>query len=546
MAKAIQEAKDRSDPRDMGRVLKVLFLDDKGEPVGEFASQQMPEDPFESSNISGLVEPPYNLAQLAYLAEIHPVHSAALEQKTADVIGKGWQWEPREDDKTDDGLKKELDAWFNELAPDEQDMKEVLTAGWLDYETLGWGLFELVRDSTQVVRKVYHVPGHTVRAHKDGFRLCQIRNEKRVWFRRWGSPEVDGKEVQVDAKSGSKTKIAIPANDLLVIKKTSRRSTWYGIPGYISAIGWITLALAARDDNLFFFANRREPRWAIILTNLEKDSEIEEDIRRAFTVDLRQPYRNIVLPIEGAAKVDFQQLSDTKNEGSFGALSERADRAIMIAHRVPGERIANANVGALGGSIVAETSRIYKEGVVSPAQELFGVRLNKLAQKEFPRGQKRPDSKPEPLPFVLTIDELDIGGDREDLDQAIIKFRNNTISLREVRHELGLGPLMEKKVKKGPDGFPQLDADGEPVYAEEETESPLNDLLFKQIPASQGGGGPEPPQPEEEEAGMTPDVQEKPDGEQGAEEKLAMRHAVQQLVLDAREQTARLDRLLAQ
>ena len=204
VVKAIKESHER-DP-DKGRVMKVLFLDDKGESVGEYASTQLVDDPFETANISGLQEPPYNLSQLAYLAETHPVHSAALEQKTADTIGKGWEWVANDDSEPDEQSLDSLEEWFNSLAPAEQDMKEILSAAWLDYETLGWGLLELARDSSGVLRKVYHVPGHTVRAHKDGFRLCQIRNERKVWFRRWGSPEQDGKEVQVDAKTGSKSR----------------------------------------------------------------------------------------------------------------------------------------------------------------------------------------------------------------------------------------------------------------------------------------------------------------------------------------------------
>src|SRR6185369_15982665 len=139
----------------------------------------------------------------------------------------------------------------------------------------------------------------------------------------WGAPQRNGKDVMVDATTGQVTTVKEPndgANDLLVIRRKARRSDWYGIPNYVSAIGWITLSLAARDDNLFFFSNRREPRWAIILSNLADDPNLQEDLRRALEVDHRQPYRNLLIPLTGPGKIDFQKLTDNRMDVSFGDL----------------------------------------------------------------------------------------------------------------------------------------------------------------------------------------------------------------------------------
>ena len=448
---------------DPGQVLKVLFLDEGGEPVGEWASQQLPEDSFAGHHVTGVQNPPYSLEQLVYLAETHPVHSAALEQKTSDVIGKGWQWQGREGNEGSDDEREALSDWFDELAPDDQDVREVLYSAWLDVETTGWGLTEVSRDPSGVVRKLYPVPSHTVRAHKDGFRLVQIRQEKKVWFRRWGAPlGSDGEPVEVDAKTGSTRAVRQPANELLVIKRPSRRSTWYGIPGYVSAIGWITLSLAARDDNLYMFSNKREPRWAIILSNLaDTDGTLQPELERAFKVDMQQPHRNLMIPISGNGKIDFQRLSVDRMDGNFDKLSDRADRAIMVAHRVPGERLANSQVGPLGGNATFEASRIYKEGVVAPGQEVLQARLNRFIDVEYDRARRGEDN-PEPVPFLLVMDDLDVASDREELNQASIAFHNDLITLREARARVKLGPLPG--------------ADGE--------ESPYNDLLYTEIPGT--------------------------------------------------------------
>src|SRR6266702_2294938 len=97
--RATQTVRESLREGDGGRVLKVLYIDNIGNPVGEWHSEQLPENPF-SGQMQGLQEPPYRMEQLVFLAEQHPVHSAALEQKTADICGKGWEWFPlKEDDE---------------------------------------------------------------------------------------------------------------------------------------------------------------------------------------------------------------------------------------------------------------------------------------------------------------------------------------------------------------------------------------------------------------------------------------------------------------
>lgn len=324
---------------------------------------------------------------------------------------------------------------------------------------------------------------------------------------------MNGQRVEVNSKNGSIKNVpdAMKANDLFIIKRPSRRSSWYGIPGYVSAIGWITLALAARDDNLYFFANRREPRWAIVLTGMSDDTEIEEDLRHAFTVDLRQPYRNILVPVAGKdAKVDFQKLSDTTKDGSFGNLSDRCDKQIMIAHRVPGERLANTTVGALGANIAMEANKVYKEGVVEEGQEVLNARLRRFVRTEYAIETGTPLKPGQKSPWLITMVALDDRSEREDLDQAVIAFHGNMTVLREARGKIGLGPLMQpKKVPQyNSDGTPVLDPMGQPVMAvpsegnpvydadgqlvePEMVESEYNDKLFTELPgAAQQAGQP--------------------------------------------------------
>lgn len=488
-------------------VAKVLYLDDKGNPIGEWASTQLPENPWDGLSAKSLIDPPFPMAQLVFLAEMLPIHAAALEQKSADATGSGWFWEPTSEDEAEanEALKDEMEDWFQSLAPDEIDMREAISSLWLDEETTGWGLWECTRDPQGILKRVYNVPAHTVKAHRNGFALCQARDARKVWFRRWGATDDAGKRVDVDSKTGSITNVQTPANDLFVVKRPSRRSSWYGIPGYVSAIGWITLALSARDDNLWYFANRREPRWAIILHNFGDDKSLEEDLRRALTVDLRQPHRTLIIPVTKAdAKIEFQQLTGKSgaSEMSFVTLGERADKQVMISHRVPAERLANSTVGTLGGNVAYEANRVYKEGVINPAQELLASRLNRFIAIEWNKSkgvEPKPGDKAE---WLLKLNDLDVRTEREDLDQAVVGFHSNLITLREARNKAGYGPLMTPKKKDvlpiDPlTGLPAVDPiTGLQVEAEdevgadgtvEEVESPHNDKLFTELPGVPAG-----------------------------------------------------------
>jgi hypothetical protein len=196
-------------------------------------------------------------------------------------------------------------------------------------------------------------------------------------------------------------------------------------------------------------------------------------------------------------------------DGSFEKLEDRANRAIMIAHRVPAERLANSMAGPLGGNLAFEANRVYKEGVVEPAQELLNARLRRFISVEFAQ-EKGQEIKPgDKAPWLITMVDLDTRSEREDLDQSVIAFHGDLTTLREARHKIGLPPLMQpKKVPAhDADGNPILDpVTGEQVMATptEETavydengnpvepglvESEYNDKLFTELPGASGQAG---------------------------------------------------------
>lgn len=423
-----------------GRVSKVITVDEEGERVAEF-SQQMTVDPFTTSyQHSGLLEPPLGLEMLVDLAEVHPTHSAVIQQKAADIVGTGWRWVGEQESADNDtGQRAKLNEWFKSLGRgqnSDETTHEVLLRAWNDVETLGHGTIELARDPGGKLRFWYSMPAHTVRFHKDNIRCAQIKNNKRHWFKRWlpGDDKVEVDRVTGKIYPNGDCPPNRRANEIFVMKRPSRRSSYYGAPLYISATGWIHLSNAARDDNIMFFENRREPRWAIILENVEENPAMEEALRRAFSVDLKKPHKNIIIPLMGAAKITFQKLGENNGDMSWAQLQDRADAAILISHRMPGERIGLVRVGALGGSVVADTSRVYKESLVQTSQSMLAARVNLLIEAESSIANPK---------WLWAPEKLDLTEESAVQDNASRGFTAGIFNLNEARERVGEEPLPE-------------------------------------------------------------------------------------------------------
>ena len=422
------------------RILKAIPFGAKTTvyPKEEFPSKQLGDDIFAAADAytDYLRVPPYGLEQLALLAESHPVHAAALEQKTTDVIASGPQWKPKTD-KGDKEQQARVTAWWESLFHDASNV-EVLQAMWSDYETIGWGFLEISKDIEEVVKQLYHIPAHTMRAHRDGIRFAQVRGARTAYFKRWNSTAEEfwlhgGRPI--GEKRATKPPPEQLANEVLVFRKPSRRSAFYGIPIYIAAIGHITLSIAARDYNILFFENSREPRHLIVISGLGAGGDSEaaaESAEDVFSETKDDPHRSIILPLEGDTKVEVVKMGLPQNDMHFSKLIEQMDAEILIAHRMPGDRVGAVKRGFLGGSVAHVGNVIYKDGVVSKGQSIASHRLQQFAEVEYPKA-----SKDNELEYRAVLTELDITDFGADADVTIALVKVNLITLNEGRQRMG-------------------------------------------------------------------------------------------------------------
>jgi len=220
----------------------------------ELQSKQMAIDPF--AQVYGdkeLVKPPYDMQVLLNLRESNPIHSACISAKVNDIAGMGFDFAPLDEvTEANQEQYKELKR-FMRYCNNEMTSSEILRAVWEDYETVGWGIIEVVRNLKGEPTQLHHIPAHTVRAHKDKIRFAQIVNNEERWFKRFSYPYdfrlVDGEMISDSLDENSLLDTEEKAGEVIVIRKFGSRSSYYGIPDYVSSIGSIVGSQAVRDYN---------------------------------------------------------------------------------------------------------------------------------------------------------------------------------------------------------------------------------------------------------------------------------------------------------
>lgn len=371
--------------------LTKAWIFDSGEIVkAESASAQLPEDPFRyaGSGESGLLSPPYTLELLANQLETNTLHYRCVKQKASDVAGRGFELRPK-NDQAESSTEGET-RWGEfleavQLGDDRGDesFKERIVAAHEDYESIGWGVLEVSRRGDGVPDGLWHVPAHTIRAHSDGRRYAQKRGGKTVWFKRFGVAGTVDRERGGFSATASKGDWV--ANELIVIRNPTPRSSHYGLPDHIPALAALAGWRAQAEFNVRFFDRNAMPSYAVVIEGAELSQELEDMIREHFEAIRGKPHSTLVLPVPGipgaeggeatGPKVRFERLSVDIKDASFRLYKQDNALEICIAHGVPPYRVGWPIMGSLGGATAEEMTQIYNDAIIQPRQETWEDRL---------------------------------------------------------------------------------------------------------------------------------------------------------------------------
>lgn len=371
---------------------------------------------------NGLERPPFDMDELAGLlggsGQIgNSIHTRCVKQKATDTLGRGIELREKAEMEGSDEERARFEAWTALIEDDgEGSFKERLTWAHQDFESIGWATLEVGRDAQGNIDGLWHIPSHTIRAHKDGRRFAQKRGDKLTWFKRFGIEDGD-----VESKRGGWTSgrlgVDQRGNELIVIRNYTPASTYYGLPDHIPALSAMAGWTAQAEFNIRFFGNQAVPSYAVVVEGADLTPELEDTIITHFKRIKGDPARTIVIPVPSVPgvseqyqpKVRFERLSVEVKEASFRMYRQDAALEICISHGMPPYRIGWPIVGSLGGSTALEMTEIYNDSIVQPRQETWEQRLDRMLL-----GPKGLDIST----WGLKAAELDVRNEVRDLEKA--------------------------------------------------------------------------------------------------------------------------------
>jgi PBSX family phage portal protein len=385
-----------------------------------------------------IVQPPYNMLYLAQLYDISPYHHSAVNAKSANVIGLGYNFEntwatttkieesmdsPKKLDKLRSRIeqgKVELRDYVESMNSDDsflENMKKVF----IDLEVTGNGYLEVGRTATGKIGYLGHIPTTTmrIRRHRDGF--VQVVYNRYTFFRNFGDSETLD-QIGTDPQP----------NEVIHFKVFTPSNTYYGLPDILSAKNAVAGDEFAQRFNLDYFENKAVPRYIITVKGAKLTADSERKLLEFFQTGLRgRNHRTLYIPLpsdgeNSRVEFDMKPIEAGIQDSSFNNYAvENRDR-ILIAHRVPISKIGMPQGVSLANA--KDADKTFKEQVCRPRQEELEFKINKIIAEITDA-------------FVLRFNELALTDEETQSRIDDVMLKDQVITPNEVRTRKGLPPL---------------------------------------------------------------------------------------------------------
>jgi PBSX family phage portal protein len=385
-----------------------------------------------------LIQPVYNMEYLSKIYEVSTYNYAAINAKTANVVGLGYDF--LETRKTNDMLdsitdekqlerarkklgriRQDLQEWLDSTN-DEDTFTETLIKVFTDYEATGNGFLEIGRTTNGNIGYIGHIPAKTMRVRRlrDGF--IQLLYGKAVFFRNFGDQETP------NVIAGGEDR----PNEVIHFKKYTPQNNYYGVPDIIAA----QMALAGNEFsgryNLDYFENKAVPRYIITVKGAKLSPDSERKLLEFFQVGLKgKNHRSLYIPLPSDtpdSKVEFKMepVEAGTQESSFNKYRLANRDEILLAHRVPINKIGLPEGVSLANA--RDADKTFKEQVCRPAQMRFEKKLNRIIEEKTDT-------------LILKFNELSLTDEdtQSKIDERYLRMQ--VITPNEVRIRKGMIPL---------------------------------------------------------------------------------------------------------
>jgi len=386
--------------------------------------RQLEEDPFLTENYynqEGLIQPPYGFAKLYQIYEESDVLQGCVDamQQNVDGFGYGLQFlgdDVKEKDKPEAKTEHQKLENFFDYANEEQSWMTIRKQMREDYEVLGQGALEVVRNLSGAIQLVYYLPMKHLRQAKLDLkpqtvtiaiprngkidyikvkkyfrRFCQISSsgKKLRWFKSFGDPR------PMNALTGvySVAPRGAAASEVIFVKHAMGGST-YGFPRWIGAIMDAMGRTSASFVNYDLFNSQGIPPMAVMVSNgvLTDDSvkELEAIIRGLRGVEewnrvmlLESNPQSLGMEDKGSARIELKNLTEYRKEDMmFDTYLTNTERHLRHTFRLPPLYVGATETYTLATSKVSQV--IAEEQVFIPERETFDEFINAtIVQREL-------------------------------------------------------------------------------------------------------------------------------------------------------------------
>ena len=354
---------------------------------------------------NNILEPKYSPYYLVQLLDLYSYHSSCVEAVAVDSTGISYSLKPVENVEPVEAEKTRLEEVLNNSTPSINTQLQRMV---YDRRAIGYGAIEIIRDTTSKsdIKRLKHIPAHTLRRHTDQKRVVHINSMgKKVWFVIYGKNYDDeGNLCDIDADTGEfKPYNSLPphqrANELLWSMEYAPGTDYYGRPPIISCLGSIKGDISAVRYNYSFFENYGMPKFAITVTGDFADYDVDPDdpdydytktLKYRISEQIREVIKNphsaicITIPSEGEeGNVDLKitPLSVQNEEGHFRMYRKDTRDEVIHSHHVDPSRLGIYDAGSLNGTNSDNTMASYKYGIIAPIKAECEALINLIAKE---------------------------------------------------------------------------------------------------------------------------------------------------------------------
>ena len=323
----------------------------------------------------GLVPLPFNAGQILTLEDNCSYFDACVRQIARDVIGQGWEIVLKRGKEENKAEKEKIENFIaNSGGKNEETFGQTLEQAVIDYNSVGWLGIEVSRPDE--IDGMWHIPAYTLRVHSSHNKFCQIRDNRKKWFKRFKCEEDVNEET--GRKDGKKDK---KAHELIYRRRYYPKDDYYGCPPILPAVGSVIGLIGIRDYNLAFFENYGIPAGLVIIKGKCSD-ETAKQISDFIDVEIKgssSAHKTMVMRVPEGGEIIYERLSTEVKEGSFEKLDKKLRDHVLSSYNMPPYQIGIVEEGSLGGTTAIQQTRIYARSTVKPIEMM----INHLVTKDI-------------------------------------------------------------------------------------------------------------------------------------------------------------------